>query len=259
MGVPTPRTAVARGRSIDERLDILEARQAAGLPARLLNTGRGPTSERDIYFGVPGTDADRVDLANRRPTWFNTDLGWEEGYFATSGLTGLTAPGTLAGFAAGWYPLGGADIFVHKGMTGGFQQWAGGAAVEVIMPAAQIRRGGWTEPVANRVVVPHGGFYDLNVKGYFTGLSQVIAWQQVSLEVLRGGSSVWLAPRALVNNRAAGNDAQDTAGAFFSLMAGDVLHLVFNSSTTSNNTWGSNGWDGTFLEATYKAPPLAND
>lgn len=40
MGVPTPRTAVQRGRSVEERLEILEQRTASALPGRLAQTGQ---------------------------------------------------------------------------------------------------------------------------------------------------------------------------------------------------------------------------
>ncbi|WP_146114392.1 hypothetical protein [Microbacterium sp. MYb72] len=67
---------------------------------------RGTTAQRDATFGVPSTDPERVSLANRKITWFNTDLGWEEGYYAPSGLSGLTAKGLVAGVSASWYPTG---------------------------------------------------------------------------------------------------------------------------------------------------------
>lgn len=68
--------------------------------------GRGTTAERDTIFGVPGTDATRVALANRRIVWFNTDLGWEESYFATTGKSGLVVTGLVANASSGWYPTG---------------------------------------------------------------------------------------------------------------------------------------------------------
>jgi hypothetical protein len=66
----------------------------------------GTTTERDARFGTPTTDAQRVALANRKVVWYNSTLGWEESYYATTGLVGLTAKGLLAGYASGWYPTG---------------------------------------------------------------------------------------------------------------------------------------------------------
>lgn len=68
--------------------------------------GRGTTSQRDTIFGVPSTDPQRVALANRKIIWFNTDLGWEEQYYATTGKAGLTALGLVANAPSGWYPIG---------------------------------------------------------------------------------------------------------------------------------------------------------
>lgn len=66
----------------------------------------GTTTERDARFGVPATDAARVALANQKVVWYNSTLGWEESYYATTGLSGLTAKGLLAGYSSGWYPTG---------------------------------------------------------------------------------------------------------------------------------------------------------
>lgn len=113
MTVPTPRDPVRQGRSVEERLLILESR--GGIPGRLTDMGRGTTAERDIYYTVPTTAAQRIELANREVTWFNTDLGWEESYYATTGQAGLTAVGLVAGsdVREGWYPTGlGPEILV---------------------------------------------------------------------------------------------------------------------------------------------------
>lgn len=79
----------------------------------------GTTAERNTRYGaVPTTDPARVALANQRPVWFNTDLGWEEGYYAVTGLSGLTARGLVAGVTSGWYPTGpgGPRIYLVAGV-----------------------------------------------------------------------------------------------------------------------------------------------
>ena len=83
------------------------------------NHGRGTTAQRNTQFGTPANDATRAALANREVTWFNTDLGWEESYYATTGLSGLTALGLVTGAAHGWYPTG-----------------AGAAPAAVLVPSA---------------------------------------------------------------------------------------------------------------------------
>lgn len=68
--------------------------------------GRGTTAERDTNWGVPTTEFAKGFLASSRPVWFNTDLGWEESYYAPVGTEGLTVRGLVAGVPAGWYPTG---------------------------------------------------------------------------------------------------------------------------------------------------------
>lgn len=69
------------------------------------NTTRGTTTQRDTLYGVPGTAAARVALANQQVTWFNTDLGWKERYYEVTASAGLTALGLVTGATPGWYPI----------------------------------------------------------------------------------------------------------------------------------------------------------
>jgi microcystin-dependent protein len=64
----------------------------------------GTTTQRDVKYGVPGTAAARVALANQQITWYNTDLGWKERYYEADATSGLTVMG-LIGAPAGWYPI----------------------------------------------------------------------------------------------------------------------------------------------------------
>jgi microcystin-dependent protein len=74
-------------------------------PRYYTNTDRGTTAARDTKYGTPATAADRVLLHNKKVTWYNTDLGWKERYYALASETGLTGPGIVAGGVAGWYPI----------------------------------------------------------------------------------------------------------------------------------------------------------
>jgi hypothetical protein len=74
-------------------------------PRYYTSTDRGTATARDAKFGVPATAADRVLLHNKKVTWYNTDLGWKERYYALASETGLTGPGIVAGGTAGWYPI----------------------------------------------------------------------------------------------------------------------------------------------------------
>lgn len=74
-------------------------------PRRFTNTTRGTTAQRDVKYGVPGTAAARVALANQQVTWFNSDLGWKERYYEVTASSGLTALGLVTGATPGWYPI----------------------------------------------------------------------------------------------------------------------------------------------------------
>lgn len=84
----------------------------------IITWARGTSAQRDSSFGVPASDATRVALANRRVRWWNTDYGWEEQYYAVTGLSGLTVPGLESGIASGWYPVGaGPKIVLNPGAS----------------------------------------------------------------------------------------------------------------------------------------------
>ena len=64
---------------------------------------RGNTAARDAFWGVPAANAGaRVTFANRYPTWFNTDKGWEEQYFAKFDDGGAATTPVKDNF--GWAP-----------------------------------------------------------------------------------------------------------------------------------------------------------
>jgi hypothetical protein len=63
--------------------------------------GRGTSTQRDAYYGVPSTAAERAALANQKVLWYNTTTNTLQMYFATTGTSGLTVTG-IAG-TSGWY------------------------------------------------------------------------------------------------------------------------------------------------------------
>lgn len=74
-------------------------------PRYFTSTDRGTSAQRDAKFGVPGTAAARVALANQQVTWYNIDLGWKERYYEVTASAGLTALGLVTGATPGWYPI----------------------------------------------------------------------------------------------------------------------------------------------------------
>lgn len=90
-----------RGR-IDARGDIFFNR---GVEDWRAVTNVGTTAERDAVYPLPANDTDRVALANKMVTWFNTTLSRWEIYYALGSLSGLVVPGLATGFASGWYSM----------------------------------------------------------------------------------------------------------------------------------------------------------
>ncbi|QYC55010.1 minor tail protein [Arthrobacter phage CastorTray] len=123
--------------------------------------GRGTTADRNLMFGTPATDPARVALANRQIIWFNTELGWEESYYATEGKTGLVVTGLQQPHASGWYPTGQGPMVLLEPSTFSAQttnSWVKGWGTPV------RRRGGtnWFVSTDGRVVeFRQAGRYDI--------------------------------------------------------------------------------------------------
>lgn len=97
------RTRVEVDQQTQRRIQSLErrlARMASSMPTR------GTSALRDATFVPPTTDAERAAFANRQILWYNTERGWQESYYAPTGIAGLTARGLVAGLTADWYPTG---------------------------------------------------------------------------------------------------------------------------------------------------------
>lgn len=60
----------------------------------------GTVAMRDEWYGIPGTDAEKVALAGQR--WWDSALGIWFKYYAGASIAGV-APGSRAS-ASGWYP-----------------------------------------------------------------------------------------------------------------------------------------------------------
>lgn len=125
---------------------------------------RGTTAERDFLYPAPTTDAEKAALANRKVRWYNTELGWEESYYAPTGLTGLTAQGLIAGTPEGWYPIG-EGPYITLEPTTAFQASAGNYVMNWHNGNLK-RKGGsaWFTPGSNGFVQVHKpGRYDISV------------------------------------------------------------------------------------------------
>lgn len=111
---------VSEVKRLAQEANLAAARVRSDLnPEISVRVAQGTTAQRDARYGVPSTDAARVALANQRVVWWNSELGWEESYYAVTGLAGLTVPGLIAGTASGWYPIGRGPIGTLHAASGG--------------------------------------------------------------------------------------------------------------------------------------------
>lgn len=193
---------------------------------------RGTTAQRNTIFGSPSTAAQQAALANRKVTWFNTDFGWEESYYAPTGTAGLTALGLMSGTAPGWYPTG----------EGPFSKLYANAAQNVVAgtylnmyntwgTGASQRRGGsswftYDSPTGG-VVCLFAGNYE--VVGYIT--QQAGAGTTVT-HLMRNSNSVFAMANALQAGQASAALLHQplvamTAGNKFSLFNGIGTYSAF--------------------------------
>ena len=122
----------------------------------------GSTSFRNTIYPTPTTDAERVALANQKIRWFNTDLGWEESYYAVTGTSGLTALGLVSTAPAGWYPTGlGPEITLEPSAT---HAASGGVTIGGWNGVTKRKGGSTWFAVANDlgVRIMFAGHYDLS-------------------------------------------------------------------------------------------------
>lgn len=135
--------------------------------------------------------------------------------------------------------------FGHMGRTGGFQA-IGTDPTKVLMDAAQVLQGGVTfDNADDSLVVPADGVYRLTVRGYATGSSNY--WHDAAAAV--NGNRV-----AQAACRFPKPDTQDyMAGAsgLARLAAGDRVSLITMRNGTSGSTYGTDGYNGAFVEVEF--------
>ncbi len=123
---------------------------------------KGTTAERNTLFGSPANDTERVALANQKIVWFNTDLGWEESYYAVTGLSGLTAKGLVAGTASGWYPTGKGPRLIY-GPTASATTPGSGAVVGNWNESTWVNAAGWFSYSGGVFTLANAGRYRIAV------------------------------------------------------------------------------------------------
>jgi hypothetical protein len=239
------RTAAGFFQQFDRRLKALERR----LPPTIPPQTRGTIAQRDALFGVPTTDAQKSALANERPTWYHTDKGWTEGYYAVTGTTGLTVPGLLAGNTSGWYPIAGSGLRAHRGKTNGFQAISASTNTDPILATMDINVGGFTDYVNSGITVPVGGFYRVHANIYFTGgVSDYVATL-----VFRSGTHMFGSTVPKPNL----SDVQVGATDVIPMQSGQNVGSVAVASGAVS-VYGTTGYNGSRILVEYAGPPLVN-
>lgn len=134
--------------------------------------------------------------------------------------------------------------FGHMGRTQGFQ--AGGTTAKVVMAAAQELKGGMTfDATEFALVIPKTGRYFVNIKGYFSGDASNINIAGILRNNVEGGIYQGVQVASVKNNAA---DISLKSSTILPFTAGDKISLF---QTSPQSAWGTNGYNGSYLEMLY--------
>lgn len=146
-----------------------------------------------------------------------------------------------------WRPATGNAPFGHMGRTAGnFSLTTTNATVT--MDAAQELRGGMTfDNATDSLVIPVTGLYRVTMRLYTTG-SATGKHTCIASKVGAGGAAI---PGCAVQvNKSDTTDWFGGSTVTVPLTAGDKLYVAAAAASASN-TWGTDGYNGTFLELQY--------
>lgn len=145
--------------------------------------------------------------------------------------------------AAGWKAT--ELIFGHAGRTAGFQA---SPADPVVITAAQDLTGGMALS-NNGLVVPIAGRYLLTMCALATGPSGY-RW----IATLRRNGLSWAASPTVRTWKGSSADFVDVHSAVRPLDAGDRITLYVSGDASTGSTWGTDGYNGSWIEAQYVGP-----
>jgi hypothetical protein len=135
----------------------------------------------------------------------------------------------------------GSRPFGHMGRTDGF---ALNINAVVGMSAAQKLRGGMTfNSGTYALVVPATGLYMLNHRAYWTGGT---GYAGTSKLLKNGGTEI--VGSYLAQWKQDGADYTWNNSVCVDLTAGDTVSIFMSSAGSAGSTWGTTGYNGTFLE-----------
>ena len=133
--------------------------------------------------------------------------------------------------------------FGHAGCVAGFQTIAGSNVPVVIDD--QLLRGGMSFESASggRFVIPRPGLYEIRVKIYATEGSgyDFMGAAYINSDKIEGTE--------VFDYKQTTSDYKQHAMTTWACVAGDKIGL---GMTTPNKTWGTDGWNGAWLEVEFK-------
>lgn len=149
-----------------------------------------------------------------------------------------------------WNAVPLATPFGHMGrIAGNFGLTTTGQTVP--MEAAQELRGGMTfENATDSLVVPRSGIYRITMKLYATGAGSSLKHTMSAHKVSSGAIS----GAGLQCQKVDSGDWFTYGTVSMPLVANDKIFLSAAVSTGTGNTWGTDGYNGTFLELEYLRP-----
>ncbi len=227
------------------------------------NTGLGSTAQRNLIYGIPGTDAEHVALANREITWYNTDKGWNERYYALASLPGLAVRGLASpgpGYGNptnGWYPVPGTLAYMTRIKNNSFQSAPGGVFTQPQLlgsgATAFAHVGGMFNAVGNSAIVPTiAGLFDITSNIYWSG-GGAMAYTILSVRYTGGTEQI-------TSTRAYGGpaDMQQVAHAPAVYCWANQGIEMEGMPAANDNIYGDGVSRRTFLTVSYAGPPFAN-
>lgn len=198
---------------------------------------RGTAAERDEYYGVPTTDAEKIAMGGAR--WFDSDLGLWFTYFVDYTIPG--APPGLRRQGGGW---GIQDDTMPSGLIDKEGGFAIAAGVPTLVPWRTTDTAydpfGWYDVATPTrfITAPWSGFWRVNYKIRFSTNTPV------TVNIKRNGSNYTRARSSDTGASGAAPTVQSNAPIF--VTAGQYLELEVTAVAA-----GSVASSESFVETTY--------
>lgn len=216
-------------------------------PASTGQMGKGTAAQRDGFYGVPTTDAQKVALANSMPIWFNTEMGWQESYYVGAGTSGLTVKGLASGHPAGWYPITGGIPAISL-LRNSFQAVASGTFTTIQFNTLVTGNpyNMWVAGTPSRVIVPVGGVYQINAKVGSLGNTA-----RVSMTVSVNGSD-WFGDLGALQT-----EGGVAASNMLMMVASSYIEVKLYQETGSSQNTPTSSYSRPYISVSYVSPPFA--